>query len=179
MTDTAPVVDDAPVAPEGQAPPDADTNADDDKWDEESARRKWAKANKEAAGLRARLKELEPMAQKAKALEEAGKSEQDKLREALEAERGGRTTAETALLRHEVAAAKGVPANLAKFLVGATKAEVETSADELLKEIGTTKPGMPGRPTERLASGQPSSTLDDESPEALIAKARGQNKPLL
>lgn len=126
-----------------------------------------------------RLKELEPLAEAERKRSEADKSDAQKATEALAVERDARTKAEAALLRHEVAAAKGVPANLAKFLTGVSKEDIEAAADELLKEIGgpATKAEMPGRPTERLVSGKPSSTLDDESPEALIAKARGQSWP--
>lgn len=125
-----------------------------------------------------RVKELTPFEKAAKAAEESAKSETQKATEALTSERDARTKAEQALLRYEVAAAKGVPANLAKFLTGANKAEVEAAADELLTEVGHAKPSMPGKPAERMSNGKPStSNLDTEDPMALIQMARGQSPP--
>jgi ElaB/YqjD/DUF883 family membrane-anchored ribosome-binding protein len=131
--------------------------------------------------LEARLKELEPLAEAAKAAEEANKSEVQKATEALVRERDARKLAETALMIQTVGAEKGVPAKLIKFLTGSTKAEVEQAADELLSELGATadaKPSMPGRPTERLVNGKPSgSKLDSMDPMTLIRMGRGQEPP--
>lgn len=121
----------------------------------------------------AKLKELEPLAKAAQEKAEAEKSELTKATEALTAERDARTKAEVALLRYTVAADKGVPTKLAQFLAGTTKEDIEASADTLLTEIGNgERPGVPGKPTERLVSGKPSSTLDSDDPMALIRKAR-------
>jgi hypothetical protein len=125
--------------------------------------------------LEAKLKELEPLAQAAKEREDADKSELTKATEAFGTERDARVKAEAALLRFTVAADKGVPTKLAQFLGGDSKEEIEASADTLLAEIGNgDRPQVPGKPTERMVSGKPSSSLDTEDPMALIAKARGQ-----
>lgn len=127
-----------------------------------------------------RLKELEPLAEEARKRADADKTEAQKLTESLDTERKARTVAETALLRYQVAADKGVPANLVRFLTGDDKAAVEEAAALLLKEIGAggeDRPSVPGRPTERMSSGRPSTALDDEDPMALVAKARGQSPP--
>jgi hypothetical protein len=125
--------------------------------------------------VEAKLKELEPLAEEARKRAEADKSEATKSAEALASERDARGKAEVELLRYKVGAAKGVPSNLVQFLTGSTKEEVEQAADTLLAELGTNKPSMPGRPTERLANGQPSNTnkLDKQSPEELIKMGRG------
>jgi hypothetical protein len=121
----------------------------------------------------ARLKELEPLAQAAQEKADAEKTELQKASEALATERDARTQAEAALLRYEVGVDKSVPPKLVKFLVGATKEEIEASADALLAELGNgERPGVPAKPTERMASGKPSSTLDTEDPAALIHRAR-------
>jgi hypothetical protein len=121
----------------------------------------------------AKLKELEPLAKAAQEKADAEKSELQKVNEALAGERDARTKAEGALLRYTVAADKGVPTKLAQFLSGTTKEEVEASADTLLAELGNgDRPQIPGKPTERLVSGKPSSTLDNDDPMALIRKAR-------
>jgi hypothetical protein len=133
--------------------------------------------------LEAKVKELEPLAKAAQEREEADKSETTKLNEALAGERTARTKAEADLLRYTVGVAKGVPANLIGHITGATKEEVEQSADALLEALGEARPQIPGRPTERstngrMANGQPSkSTLDDEDPIALIRRGRGQEAP--
>jgi hypothetical protein len=121
----------------------------------------------------ARLRELEPLAKAAADKAESEKTEVQKATEALAVERDARTKAEAALLRFEVAADKDVPTKLVRFLVGATKEEIEASADALLAELGNgDRPGVPAKPTERVVSGKPSSTLDSEDPMALIARAR-------
>lgn len=116
-----------------------------------------------------RLKELEPLAAKAREQEEASKSEIDKMREALDAERSARTKAESQLMRHEVAATKQVPPNLVRFLNGASREELEEAADVLLSEVNT-RPQLRDRPRERLTNGQPSATDEDLSPSELAAR---------
>lgn len=127
-----------------------------------------------------RVKELEPFEKAAKDAEEASKSEQQKLNEALAGERDARTKAEAELLRYTVGVAKGVPANLIGHLTGSTKDDVEASADALLTALGEARPQMPARPTERITNARNAdgkavrSTLDDKDPMALIAMGRGQ-----
>jgi hypothetical protein len=122
-----------------------------------------------------RAKELAPYEKAVKDAEEANKSELQKLNEAVAGERDARTKAEVELLRYTVAASKGVAPDMVRFLTGTTKEEVEQAADALLAALGNNKPSMPGRPTERLATGQPSTTnkLDSKSPEELIRMGRG------
>lgn len=74
--------------------------------------------------------------QKLQEIEDADKSETQREREAREAAEKRATEAEAKVLRADVAADKGVPAKLAKFLTGSTKEELEASADELLAELG-------------------------------------------
>jgi hypothetical protein len=123
----------------------------------------------------ARLKELEPLAEEARQKADSEKTELTKAQEALLTERDARTKAETALLRYEVGAEKGVPMKLVRFLHGTTKEEVEASADALMAEVpNANKPALPTRPTERLSNGKPSSSLEDDDPIVLIEKARGR-----
>lgn len=121
----------------------------------------------------ARLKELEPLAKAAAEKAEAEKTELTKANEALTAERDARTKAEAALMRYEVGAEKSVPAKLVPFLQGTTREEIAASADALLAEIGPA-PTIPGRPSEKVATGRPSNSLDGLDPIALINKARGE-----
>lgn len=115
------------------------------------------KANKEAATYRTKVKELEPLAAKAQELEEAGRSDLEKLtaeRDQLRTELD-RTGVE--LLRLQVALDKGLDHRLAPRLTGATREELEADADSELWESfrsgGEETPRPPGRPTESLKGG--------------------------
>lgn len=81
------------------------------------------KANKEAETLRLKLQEFE----------DRDKSEAQKLSERAEAAEKRATELETHALRLEVAAEKGLSPAQAKRLVGSTREELETDADELLE----------------------------------------------
>ena len=64
---------------------EAESGGEDKPFDRKQAEAKIRKANSEAANLRKRLKELEPLARKAKEFEDAQKSEQERLNERLAA----------------------------------------------------------------------------------------------
>ncbi len=120
----------------------------------------------------ARLKELEPLAAKAKELEDSSKSEIERATEKLtDAERRA-NDAEARALRIEVAAEKGIPLTQAKRLVGATREELEADADEYLEaNKGPEKPS--GRPKERLTPGAvPDADTDGDDPRELAKKVR-------
>lgn len=136
-----------------EAPPDAPT---DEPFDEERAKAKIAKANSEAAGLRKRLKELEEKSARLDQIEEAGKTETEKLNAQVAQLTQELSQAQTERLRLEVATSKGLTAAQAKRLVGATQEELEADADELLstfKPAETPTPPAPGKPTEALGGG--------------------------
>jgi len=71
--------------PEGTAPAQEAEVTEEEPFDRERAEAKIKKANSEAENLRKRLKELQPLAAKAKELEDAQKSEQERLTEQLTA----------------------------------------------------------------------------------------------
>jgi hypothetical protein len=175
-----------PPPPDLDPPPDAtgEPNETDDKPDDaelgDAGKRALQRERSARRAAEAKLKELEPLAKEAAERAEAEKSELTKTNEALAAERDARVKAETALLRHEVAASKGVPANLARFLTGADKEEIEAAADVLLAEVGTKPaPSVPGRPnaTTAVSNGRPSTSNEDLDPLALITKARSGHLP--
>jgi hypothetical protein len=173
-TDAQPHLEQLAPSATRSTPPAA--TADDDALGD-SGKKALETERKARRDAEAKLKELEPLAEEARKRADSEKSELTKAGEALQAERSARVAAEKALMRFEVAADKNVPPKLVGFLHGETKEEVEASADALLAEIGPNgdaKPSVPGRPVERMSSGKPSSSLDDEDPMALIAKARGQ-----
>lgn len=132
----ADVPQDAPEAPDG------DDKAQDE-LSPEALRKALEKARKEAAGYRTKVRELEPLAQKAQQLEEAGKSELEKLTaraETAERERGELTAR---ALRLEVAFEKGLTPQQAKRLVGANRDELEADADEILRDFPVKTDGRP------------------------------------
>lgn len=116
----------------------------DGKFDQKRAEDKIAKTNSEAANLRKRLKELEPLAKKAQELEDAQKSESEKSTEArTKAEKAAAdATQEAARLR--VALNKGLSEVQAKRLIGETQEELEADADELLESFKS-KDGSTGK----------------------------------
>lgn len=130
------------------------------------ARDALSKANREAANYRSKLRETEPLARKAKELEDASKSESQKLSEERDGQKSRADKAEVSLLRMEVALDKAPDGmslaqvrKLAKRLSGSTQEELEADADELFSDF------VPGkqqsrRPKERLRSG----VTDDDSP---------------
>lgn len=141
--------DDAPEAPDGDTP--------DEPFDRDRAMAKIGKANQEARSLRERLKELEPLAAKAKELEESQKTEQQKLAEQLEAAKAEGATSTSQLLRLDVALDKAPagtdPAEirkLAKRLTGSSREELESDAEELFAMFAGRKGGSGQRPTEDL-----------------------------
>lgn len=116
--------------------------------------------------LEAKVKDLEPLAAKAKELEDASKTEQQKLAEQLEAAKAEGTQSSASLLRLEVAlekAPEGTPVKrvrtLAKRLSGSTREELEADADELFAEFSS----GPVVPTSRNQGRGGGATTEDVS----------------
>lgn len=91
----------------------------------------------------ARVKELQPLADKARQLEEAGKTEAQKAADRAADAEARAAAAEARALRLEVATAKGLPPGMAARLVGATQAELEADADVLLAALTPPDPSGP------------------------------------
>jgi hypothetical protein len=83
---------------------------------------------------------LKAKAAKLDEIEAKSKTELERATEAAKAHEARAAAAEMALLRRDVAAAKGVPAELADRLSGKTREEMEADADKLLGVIN----GRPG-----------------------------------
>jgi hypothetical protein len=99
---------------------------------------------------------LKTKAAKLDEIEAKSKSELERATDAAKAHEARASAAETALMRHQVAAAKGIPAELADRLNGKTKEEMEADADKLLgviKPQGAAPGGDPLRPVTTLRSG--------------------------
>lgn len=77
------------------------------------------------------------------ALEEANKTEQQRLAERAEAAEKELATTRLEAVRTQVALEKGLTPNQAKRLVGSTPEELAADADELLADLGTSKTATP------------------------------------
>ncbi|MFE6355866.1 hypothetical protein ACFVOO_23795 [Streptomyces rochei] len=88
---------------EPESAPEAE-GVEEEPFDRARAEAKIRKANSEAKSLRERLKELEPLAQKAKELEDAQKSEQERLAEQLKAAEERIASVQQRAVRSEVRA---------------------------------------------------------------------------
>lgn len=77
------------------------------------------------------------------ALEEANKTEQQRLAERAEAAEKELATTRLESARNQVALEKGLTPNQAKRLVGSTPEELAADADELLADLGSTKTTAP------------------------------------
>ena len=157
---------------EGQEPQPQDDAPD---W----ARAAIAKANPEAAAYRAKLRELEPLAKRARELEDASKTETERSAERAAAAERRAQEAELRALRLEVAAERGLTPAQARRLVGASKEELEADADDLLAAFRSEdddRPATPRRPVAKLKPGAaPAAEPEETDPRklALAARARG------
>lgn len=141
------------------------------------------KKNQENASLRARLKELEPLAAKVKEMEDAKKTEVERFAEERDTYKTKATETEIALMRLEVAldkAPEGMPLEqvrkLAKRLTGTSQEEMQEDAEELFSTFTTPKDKdnkdeeNPRRPKERLRPGAvPDAEPEETDPSKLAA----------
>lgn len=125
----------------------------------------------------ARAKENAKAAERLAEMEDASKSEGERLAERIAAAEKRASDAESKALRYEVAAAKGVPAKLLKFLSGATEEDLNASADELLAAVtpdtgaSNETPAPPARPQERLVPGAANDAEPEEMDPAKLAES--------
>lgn len=129
----------------------AETDTDLDQLDIERAKAAIAKRNQENKSLRSRLKELEARDAKLAEIENASKTELERLAEQLAAAQTDAQEARLQVARSRVVAEKGLPADLAEFLTGSTPEELEQQADKLAALIPSPGEGTSTlRHTERL-----------------------------
>jgi hypothetical protein len=132
--ETVPQPDPQPDPPEPTPDPPAQDEPD---WKAEA--RKWEK----------RAKENRDAADRLKSLEDAQKSEEQRLKDRIAELEPSQL--EAARLR--VALRKGLTETQARRLVGTNEDELETDADQLLADFQPAEPSDPGRPRERLRPG--------------------------
>jgi hypothetical protein len=130
---STPPADDMPADAPADQPP-ADLSAEVEKWKAMARKHEGnAKANAEAA-------------RKLAEIEDAAKSEAERLAEQATKAEQRATQAETALARLRVASSKGLPPELADRLVGSTEEELAEDADRLLTLVKPSD-GTPPKPT--------------------------------
>lgn len=115
-------------------------------------------------------------AQRLKEIEDAGKSESEKLQAALEEAQSRAKQSTIKALKLEIAAEKGLPKSLAKFLPDIdNEVDMMQAADELLEAAGTTIEAPTRRPKSNLTNplGNDSDPADDR--EKMIASMLGKN----
>ena len=164
-----------PTKPKPDAtPPDTDEPTDEPDWRAEAA--KWKALARKHEG---QAKDNVGAARKLAELEDADKTEIEKANARATAAEQKAATAEHRALRAEIAAEKGLSLAVAKRLVGDTREELETDADELLEAFGpkpgakngedAKKPDARRTPREQLRPG--ASNPEDESDEIDPKKA--------
>lgn len=122
------------------------------------------KLRQEAAKYRTEAKANADAAKKLAEIEESKKSEADRAADALKAQTQRAETAEAALLRYEVATDKGVPPKAMRLLSGATREEIEASADDVLELIGDA--GKPRTPKPNPAQREGDHPVEDKDAAA-------------
>lgn len=123
--------DSAPGA-DGTALPDGEPRP----WeDPAAARAEIERLAAELAGHAARVAELEPAAAELHQLQEAGKTEAQRLTERAEAAERQAEQTRAELIRAQVAHSRGLTERQAARLVGTTREELEADADGLLADL--------------------------------------------
>ena len=130
-----------------------------------------ARAWKTIQSLRAREKELAPLAQQAKEQEDAQKSEAERLREERDALKAERDTVRLEAMRLRIAAEKGLTPKQAARLRGDTEEELSADADELLAEF--TSPRRFGDVDQGVKSNGPKAQDDPKALADAVIAQRG------
>lgn len=144
--------------------PDTGTTPEPDRLpDDHPVVKALAKANEEAKQARLKVKEYE----------DRDKTDQERTSEKLSDLEKNLTAAQADAVRFEIALEKGLTKNQARRLVGTTREELETDAEELvadlgLDEEGTTPPTR--RPKERLKPGASNTDDPDPDPDEIAQK---------
>lgn len=100
----------------------------------------------------AKLKELQPLAERARELEESQKSEQQRLMERAEAAEAERKRLESAVTRLRIAAKNGIPEELAELLGDGDEETLQARAKALMEWRGAPGSPVPSAPVEATRS---------------------------
>lgn len=172
MTEPQPTVPEtAPVAPEAQQQPEQQDVNSLPQW----ARDSITKANREAASYRTKVAELQPKADQFTRLEEASKTELQRLQEAQAATAREAEQAKAEAARWQAAATHGIGAEYFDLLGTGTAEELQARAEKLAGLVkaqqaavaAAAQPPAPGappsRPVEQLRPGAtPGQAVDED-----------------
>lgn len=125
-----------------------DDKKDDDKGDDslgDAGKRALERERQARRDAEARLRELEPLAAKAKELEDAKKSETEKLTAKIDDLTSKLEASDLRAMRAEVAREKGLSARQAERLQGKTRDELVADADDLLDTFKPAKGSENGK----------------------------------
>jgi len=152
---------------------DGDDDGDDGELDPK-VKAKIERANREAQALRARIKDLEPLAKQAKDRADADKTEAQKLTEQkaeLEIQISALTVAN---VRRDAAEAAGLAPKFVKFITAAEPDEALAQAKELAKELKPpTDTAANGRPADLRQGSRGSTKPSSESRDDLVRRMAG------
>jgi hypothetical protein len=107
----------------------------------------------ELSRLRAQIEEFAPIVQAHKDAEEARKSEEQKLREALETAQREAAEARRVVVRAEVAEESGLSSDVVALLQGSSKDELLIAARKIAEQSAKRGGGIPSRPKPNVGSG--------------------------
>jgi hypothetical protein len=152
-----PATPEAPAteAPEAPAAPEQQNPNDLPQW----ARDAITKANKEAANYRTQVAELKPKADQFTQLEEASKSELQRIQEAQTAAERRAEQAVSDAIRYKAAATHGIPADHFDLLGSGTEEEITARAEKISTLLAAqaaqqqTPTRPPTRPVEQMRPG--------------------------
>jgi hypothetical protein len=136
------------------------------------------KANKEAANYRTQVAELKPLAEQFKALEDASKSEAQRLAETAEAAKRDAETARAEAIRYKAAATHGISADHFDLLGSGSEEEITARAEKIASLVAAqaaatqtvTPPAT--RPVEQLRPGATPAGSESED-DVILAKLFG------
>jgi hypothetical protein len=162
MTDPAPEAPATKQEPEPAREPEPAPKPESDDTDWKAEARKWEQ----------RAKENKTASDELKRLQDANKTESQRLAEDRDSHKARADQAQGELLRLRVGLAKGLSEAQARRLVGSTKEELEADADDLIATFGGQGGGSVSttRPTENLRGGG----NPDTEPEPDLNKVIGE-----
>lgn len=136
------------------------------------------KANREAASYRTQVNELKPKAEQFTALEEASKSEAQRLAEAAQTAQRDAETARAEAIRYKAAATHGISADYFDLLGSGTEDEINARAEKIAALAAAqaaatqTAPPPATRPVEQLRPGATPAGAESED-DVILAKLFG------
>jgi hypothetical protein len=177
QTDATPAfVAPAVSAPEAVEPPPTETQ--DPNTLPQWARDAITKANREAANYRTQVGELRPKAEQFAVLEEASKSEAQRLAEAAETATRDAENARAEAIRYKAAATHGIGADHFDLLGSGTEEEIQARAEKIASLVAAqaattqTASAPATRPVEQLRPGATPAGTESED-DVILAKLFG------